>query len=150
VKVRAVEARILAVAPWLLGLSVLVHFALVLTQTKMTMIDLKVYRDGSPALLQGTLYDWHLTEPLGQFALPFTYPPFAAVLFLPLSWLPWVAVRVLWQAASVVCLWWLVRLSLKLIARDRDEAVTDDVWRQRVMFATAAALWIGPRSTPAR
>lgn len=145
--VRAIEARILTVAPWLLGVSVLVHFALVVTQTKMTMIDLMVYRDGSPTLLQGTLYDWHLTEYSGQFALPFTYPPFAAILFLPLSWLPWVAVRVLWQAVSVVCLCWLVRLSLRLIARDRGQEFTDDVWQRRVMFATALALWIEPVRT---
>ena len=147
--VRAFEARILAVAPWLLGVSVLVHFALVLTQTKMTMIDLMVYRDGSPTLLQGTLYDWHLTRYSGQFALPFTYPPFAAIVFLPLSWLPWVAVRVLWQVLSVACLWWLVRVSLKLIARDRGrfEAVDEDVWRRRALFGTAVALWIEPVRT---
>jgi alpha-1,2-mannosyltransferase len=147
VNVRGIEARILAVAPWLVGLSILVHFALVLSQTKMTMIDLMVYRDGSPTLLQGTLYDWHLTEYSGQFALPFTYPPFAAIVFIPLSWLPWIAVRVLWQVLSVACLWWLVRLSMKLIAKDRGEAVDEDVWRRRVMFATAVALWIEPVRT---
>jgi alpha-1,2-mannosyltransferase len=151
VDVRAVEARILSVAPWLLGASVLLHFVLVATQTKMTMIDLMVYRDGSPSLLQGTLYDWHLSEYSQQFALPFTYPPFAAVLFIPLSWLPWVIVRWLWQIVSVACLWWLIRLSLRLIARDRAgngrAAVTEDVWRRRAMLATALALWIEPVRT---
>jgi alpha-1,2-mannosyltransferase len=146
--VRAVEARILGVAPWLLGASVLLHFVLVLFQTKMTMIDLMVYRDGSPSLLQGTLYDWHLSEYSQQFALPFTYPPFAAVVFIPLSWLPWVVVRWLWQIVSVACLWWLVRLSLRLIARDRaDDTVTEDVWQRRAMLATALALWIEPVRT---
>ena len=118
--VRAVEARVLRVAPWLLGVSVFIHFVLVAMQAKMTMVDLMVYRDGSPFLLHGTLYDWHLSEYSEQFALPFTYPPFAAVVFLPLSWLPWVAVRWLWQVVSVACLWWLVRLSLRLIAKDVD------------------------------
>ncbi|HEX4724783.1 MAG TPA: mannosyltransferase [Pseudonocardiaceae bacterium] len=146
-KVRAIEARILTVAPWLLGASILVHFALVLTQTKMTMIDLMVYRDGSPTFLKGTLYNWHLTEYSGQFALPFTYPPFAAIVFIPLSWLPWVAVRWLWQILSVACLWWLVRLSMKLIAKDRGAAITDDVWRRRAMFATALAIWTEPVRT---
>jgi alpha-1,2-mannosyltransferase len=147
VKVRALEARILSVAPWLLGASVLLHFALVATQTKMTMIDLMVYRDGSPSLLRGTLYDWHLTEYSQQFALPFTYPPFAAVVFIPLSWLPWVVVRWLWQIVSVACLWWLIRLSLRLIAKDRAGEVTEDVWRRRAMLATSLALWIEPVRT---
>jgi len=147
VNARAIEARILTVAPWLLGVSVLAHFALVLTQTKMTMIDLMVYRDGSPTLLQGSLYDWHLTEYSGQFALPFTYPPFAAIVFIPLSWLPWVAVRWLWQIVSVACLWWLVRLSLKLIAKDTQADSSDDVWRRRAMFCTALAIWIEPVRT---
>lgn len=149
---RAIEARILSFAPWLLGASVLVHFALVLTQTKMTMIDLMVYRDGSPSLLDGSLYGWHLAEYSEQFALPFTYPPFAALIFVPLSWLPWVLVRWLWQIVSVACLWWLVRLSLKLIARDRTglpglDPVTEDVWRRRAMMCTGLAIWTEPVRT---
>jgi alpha-1,2-mannosyltransferase len=147
VNVRAVEARVLTVAQWLLGVSVLMHFTLVLTQTKMTMIDLMVYRDGSPSLLHGGLYDWRLTEFSQQFALPFTYPPFAAVVFIPLSWLPWVLTRFLWQVLSVVCLWWLVRLSLRLIAKDRPGLVAEDTWRRRAMLCTALALWIEPVRT---
>jgi alpha-1,2-mannosyltransferase len=152
VNVRAIEARVLRVAPWLLGVSVLIHFALVLTQTKMTMVDLMVYRDGSPSLLDGTLYSWHLAEYSEQFALPFTYPPFAALVFVPLSWLPWVLVRWLWQIVSVACLWWLVRLSLKLIARDRAgqpglDPVTEDVWQRRAMMCTALAIWTEPVRT---
>jgi alpha-1,2-mannosyltransferase len=146
VNVRAVEARILTVAPWLLGVSVLVQFALVALQAKMTMVDLMVYRDGSPFLLHGTLYDWHLSEYSEQFALPFTYPPFAAVVFLPLSWLPWVAVRWLWQIISIVCLWWLVRVSLRLVAKDVNTD-TEDVWRRRTMLWTGLAIWLEPVRT---
>lgn len=145
--VRAIEARVLAVAPWLLGASVLIQFALVASQAKMTMVDLMVYRNGSPFLLHGTLYDWHLAHFSQQFPLPFTYPPFAAVVFIPLSYLPWVAVRWLWQLISVACLWWLVRLSLRLIARDDTTGQTDDVWRRRAMFWTALALWLEPVRT---
>jgi alpha-1,2-mannosyltransferase len=146
VNVRAIEARLLALAPWLLGASVLIQFALVASQAKMTMVDLMVYRNGSPFLLHGTLYDWHLDHFSQQFPLPFTYPPFAAVVFIPLSYLPWVAVRWLWQLISVGCLWWLVRLSFRLIARD-DATTTDDVWRRRAMFWTALALWLEPVRT---
>lgn len=144
--VRAIEARLLALAPWLLGASVLIQFGLVASQAKMTMVDLMVYRNGSPFLLHGTLYDWHLAHFSEQFPLPFTYPPFAAVVFIPLSYLPWVAVRWLWQLISVVCLWWLVRLSLRLIARD-DTTTPDDVWGRRAMFWTALALWLEPVRT---
>ncbi|HKN99388.1 MAG TPA: glycosyltransferase 87 family protein, partial [Pseudonocardiaceae bacterium] len=44
------------------------------------------------------------------------------------------------------CLWWLVRLSLRLIARDIDES-DDDVWRRRAMVWTAIALWREPVRT---
>ena len=148
--VRAVEARILTVAPWLLGVSVLLHFVLVATQTKMTMVDLMVYRNGSPFLLQGSLYDWHLTQFSEQFALPFTYPPFAATVFIPLSYLPWVLVRWLWQVVSLACLWWLVRLSLRIISRDVDGTAgssTEDVWRRRAMLWTGLTIWIEPVRT---
>jgi alpha-1,2-mannosyltransferase len=150
VNVRAVEARILTVAPWLLGISVLIHFALVATQAKMTMIDLLVYRDGSPFLLHGTLYDWTLSQFSQEFALPFTYPPFAAVVFIPLSYLPWVLVRWLWQLISVACLWWLVRLSLRVIGRDTagpNAGTPDDVWRRRAMLWTGLAIWMEPVRT---
>ncbi|HWE90133.1 MAG TPA: mannosyltransferase [Pseudonocardiaceae bacterium] len=150
--VRWLEGRSLRIAPWLLAASVLGHFVLVLTQAKMTMIDLMVYRDASPFLLHGTLYDWRLAQYSQTFALPFTYPPFAAIVFLPLSWLSWAATRWLWQIASVACLWWLVRASLSLIAKDRAASpefspVADDVWRRRAMLATAAAIWIEPVRT---
>lgn len=147
-KLRTVEARILAVAPWLLGVSVLVQFILVADQSRMTMVDLMVYRDGSPFLLHGTLYSWHLRHFSKDFPLPFTYPPFAAVVLLPLSFLPWLAVRWLWQAVSVACLWWLVHLSLRLIARGRRDAdPADDVWRRRALLWTALALWLEPIRT---
>lgn len=152
VNTRAVEARLLAVAPWLLAVSVAIHFVLVATQTKMTMIDLMVYRGAPPSILHGTLYDWRLAQYSEQFALPFTYPPFAAVLFLPLSLPPWLALRWAWQILSVACLWWLVRVALRLIASDHanrsdDRAAAEDVWRRRAMLWTAIALWLEPVRT---
>ncbi|HEX5401986.1 MAG TPA: mannosyltransferase [Pseudonocardiaceae bacterium] len=154
--VRAVEARILAVAPWLLGVSLVVQFVLVAIQSKMTMVDLMVYRDGSPFLLHGTLYDWHLAHFSAQFPLPFTYPPFAAVVFIPLSHLPWLVVRWLWQAISVAALWWLIRVSFRILAKDRVTAamgrlgldpLTEDLWGRRAIMWTAVALWLEPVRT---
>jgi alpha-1,2-mannosyltransferase len=149
VSVRAAEARILTVAPWLLAASLLIQFALVAVQSKMTMVDLMVYRNGSPFLLHGTLYDWHLAHFSPQFPLPFTYPPFAAVVFIPLAHLPWLAVRWLWQVISVAALWWLIRVSFKMIAKDHPgiDPVTEDVWRRRAMLWTALALWLEPVRT---
>lgn len=142
---RAVEARILVLAPWLLAISVMIHFVLV-AQARMTMLDLWVYRDGSSALLTGRLYAWHLTQLPHQTALPFTYPPFAALVLLPLSYLPWAVVRWGWQIISVVCLWWLVQLSLRLVAPN-DNTTAQDVWRRRTMLWTALALWLEPVRT---
>ncbi|MCO1578776.1 glycosyltransferase 87 family protein [Crossiella sp. SN42] len=54
-----------------------------------TPIDLDVYRIGAQVWLDGgELYG---TMPLTQagVGLPFTYPPLAAVLFVPLTWISW-------------------------------------------------------------
>jgi alpha-1,2-mannosyltransferase len=59
-----------------------------------------------------------------------------------------VAVRWLWQAISVACLWWLVHVSLRLIARGLPGAdPADDVWRRRALLWTALALWLEPIRT---
>lgn len=63
--------------------------------------DLSVYRFGGQTLLDGL--------PLYQGAdpatvLPFTYPPFAALLFAPLTVLPWPVLVAVWSAASFAAL----------------------------------------------
>lgn len=51
------------------------------------LVDLDVYRTAAVALANGEpIYDF-VTEP--PQLLPFTYPPFAAVLALPLAWMSW-------------------------------------------------------------
>ncbi|MFD0683809.1 glycosyltransferase 87 family protein [Actinomadura fibrosa] len=58
------------------------------------LVDLEVYRDGGRAVLRGApLYDV-LTQP-PQF-LPFTYPPFAAVLAVPFTLIPWRTAQWTW------------------------------------------------------
>ncbi|MBW4719229.1 mannosyltransferase [Saccharothrix obliqua] len=135
---RALEARVLTVAPWLFGLSLAGHLVMVAFQTQMTMIDLMVYRNGSPELFSGNLYQWRLSEFSDQFALPFTYPPFAAIAFLPLSLLSWEASRWFWQLLSLACLWFLVRKSLHLVG-SRDP--------RRAMLWTALFVWVEPVRT---
>jgi alpha-1,2-mannosyltransferase len=66
------------------------------------LVDVDVYRAGGEAVLRGApVYDM-LTEP--PQLLPFTYPPFAALLAAPLAMLPWPVVQVLWVAAIYVAL----------------------------------------------
>jgi alpha-1,2-mannosyltransferase len=72
------------------------------------MVDLDVYRSAGATLLEGGDF-YTLPGPL-----PFLYPPFAALLAVPLTVLPSAAVEVGWTVASVlVLLAVLYRLGLK-------------------------------------
>lgn len=58
------------------------------------LVDLDVYRSGGLAVLRGApVYDV-LTQP--PQLLPFTYPPFAALLAVPLALIPWSVVQWVW------------------------------------------------------
>lgn len=72
-------------------------------------IDLRVYELGAGALFGGDLYGvrFHVAD------LPFTYPPFAAVLMLPLAVLPIWLSAFLWAVACVVVLAFVVDLVLR-------------------------------------
>jgi alpha-1,2-mannosyltransferase len=70
------------------------------------MIDLAVYRSAGAAVLHGQpLYSAH---PAGS-RLPFTYPPFAGLLFVPLAAVSWPVAQVLaglsWLACLAAVLW---------------------------------------------
>jgi alpha-1,2-mannosyltransferase len=70
------------------------------------MYDAKVYRTAGDAVLRGLdLY----SAARGQH---FTYTPFAALVFAPLSWLPMPVFAPLWTALSIACLEVSVWLSL--------------------------------------
>jgi alpha-1,2-mannosyltransferase len=61
------------------------------------LVDLRVYRTGGEVWLSGgRLYDGFPSE------LPFTYPPFAAVLFSAMALPPWPVAVALWTAAGLV------------------------------------------------
>jgi alpha-1,2-mannosyltransferase len=60
------------------------------------LVDLDVYRSGGLAVLRGApIYDF-LTQP--PQLLPFTYPPFAALLAVPLALLSWPMAQWVWVA----------------------------------------------------
>ncbi|MGW7578655.1 glycosyltransferase 87 family protein [Streptomyces sp. NPDC054765] len=105
------------------------------------MVDLRVYRTAAPHLLSGDLYAFRLRLPgTDIFPLPFTYPPFAALLFLPLSGAPWPLVSAAWTAASVLALCILVHCCLKMAG----PAAPPARHRRHVLLWSAALLWTEP------
>jgi alpha-1,2-mannosyltransferase len=100
-------------------------------------VDLRVYRMGGSAVLHGArLYQLRLVW------LPFTYPPFAAVVFTGLAVVPWrVAVTVL-TGASVVALPAALYLVLRLPGPSRIPA-RGPAWTVALAVATAA-IWLEP------
>ncbi len=109
-------------------------------------VDLHVYLGGAAALDHpGTLYDYVYADQTPDFPLPFTYPPFAAVLFYPLQLLPFGLVALAWELGIVAALYGVVRISQRLLP-DRDPSVSGT--RRVAMLWTAIGIWIEPlRST---
>ena len=103
-------------------------------------VDLHVYVGGAATLGgPGALYDYVYADQTPDFPLPFTYPPFAAVLFYPLHLLPFGLVAFLWQVGIIAALYGVVRISQRLLGRTDPRVAM--VW-------TAVGIWTEPlRST---
>ena len=103
-------------------------------------VDLHVYLGGAAALDHpGTLYSYVYADQTPDFPLPFTYPPFAALVFYPLSRLPFALVAFAWQLGIIAALYGVVRVSQRLIGRGTPATA---------MLWTAVGIWIEPlRST---
>lgn len=106
-------------------------------------VDLHVYLGGAAALDHpGTLYSYVYADQTPNFPLPFTYPPFAAVVFYPLHLLPFGLVAFGWQVATVAALYGAVRVSQRLMG------VPAGADRRVAMLWTAITIWTEPlRST---
>ncbi len=103
-----------------------------------SMIDLMVYRaEGATVRAGGDLYALRATAA----HLPTTYPPFAALLFTPLTLLDTASLRAPATAANLVLLVVFVRLSLRLVGHAR----VDTVW-----WVAASAVWCEPVWTTLR
>ncbi|MEB3031399.1 mannosyltransferase [[Mycobacterium] nativiensis] len=136
--------RLIASAPLLLALSIAARLAWTyLTPRGANFVDLHVYISGAAALGQpGALYDYVYADQTPDFPLPFTYPPFAAVVFYPLHLLPFGLVAFLWQIGTMAALYGVVRLSQRLLG---GSATTG---RRVAMLWTAIGIWTEPlRST---
>ena len=102
-------------------------------------VDLHVYLGGAATLDHpGTLYSYVYSEQTADFPLPFTYPPFAAVVFYPLHWLPFGLVAFGWQVAMMAALYGVVRISQRFIG------VPAGAGHRIAMAWTAITIWIEP------
>lgn len=115
-----------------------------LTPNGMNFVDLHVYVDGSAALLRGGLYDFTYSRDTPDFPLPFTYPPFAALVFLPLHHLPFDMLGIAWQLLTVAALFGVIRIALELLVGPDVRAPR---WTSVALTWTAVGLWTEPVRT---
>lgn len=108
---------------------------------RLSFFDLRVYRGAAGLVLGGgSLYH----APIWQWA-PFTYPPFAAVVFTPFALLPLAVDEALVTIFGAVALFAVLALALRLPMPDSEEAAPTQRWRPiLVPFAVAAGLWLEP------
>ncbi|BBZ77243.1 polyprenol-phosphate-mannose-dependent alpha-(1-2)-phosphatidylinositol pentamannoside mannosyltransferase [Mycolicibacterium anyangense] len=135
-------ARAARLAPVVLVVSIAARLAWTyLVPNGANFVDLHVYIGGAAALDHpGTLYSYVYADQTPDFPLPFTYPPFAALLFYPLHLLPFGVVAFCWQIGIIAALYGVVRVSQRLLG------IADG--RRTAMLWTAVAIWIEPlRST---
>jgi alpha-1,2-mannosyltransferase len=134
-------ARLAAAAPVLLAISIAARLAWTyLVPNGANFVDLHVYVGGAGMLEHpGTLYDYVYADQTPDFPLPFTYPPFAALVFYPLHLLPFGVVAFFWQLGIFAALYGVVRISQRLLGSGD---------RRTAMLWTAVGVWIEPlRST---
>lgn len=126
-----------------LGISVLIRLLwMLLSKNGMNLVDLHVYVDGAAELPSGHLYDFTYAVDTPDFPLPFTYPPFAAIVFFPLHFLPIAVTAVLWLLAGVAALYGIVWISLELLLGPA--AMTESRWRTTAVAWTALGMWLEP------
>lgn len=91
-------------------------FAVHLTATpSQRLVDLDVYRDAGRSVLDGRAVYTFLGHPPQR--LPFTYPPFAALLAVPLAAVPFVAAGWLWTVGEVATTVALTALAFRPLLR---------------------------------
>ncbi|MER0085613.1 glycosyltransferase 87 family protein [Corynebacterium sp. KPL2805] len=76
-------------------------------------IDLDVYREGGAGFGSDLYNRDYFVGTDRNVSLPFTYPPFAALLFAPLQWIPLTAAAVVITVLSVLALWVCIALVLR-------------------------------------
>lgn len=108
---RAAFLRVLGLLVLAASAAPLANRYLVTYPQEIWQVDLEVYREGARSLLHGgSLYD--LRTPPPQF-LPFTYPPFAAVVGLPLVLGSFTLVGWVWTVLQMGLLWLCVGIAFR-------------------------------------
>jgi alpha-1,2-mannosyltransferase len=128
-------------APWLLAASIAARFGWTyLAPNGANFVDLHVYVGGAATIGTGhSIYDYVYADQTPDFPLPFTYPPFAALVFEPLHMVPFGLLAFAWQVGIIVALYGVVWLSLRLLGRAD---------HRLAMLWTAVGIWTEPlRST---
>lgn len=116
----------------MLALSFTAFVVLCLIQ-HIAMADTLVYRAEGRAVVTGSdLYGFTVTE----WKLPATYPPFAAILFVPTTWLPITALKVCFILGNAALLALLVHLSCRLAGRATRAPF--------LLLAVAVGIWLEP------
>ena len=114
----------------LLGYAVVRHF------TRVDMVDMVVYRAEGDTVRHGQdLY----AMVVPQFNLSATYPPFAALLFVPTSFVPVGVLRVLVTVGNFALLGTLAQLSFRLVGWPRRS-----LRPQAVVAAVGLGVWLEP------
>jgi alpha-1,2-mannosyltransferase len=132
-------ARLAAAAPVLFAFSIAARLVLTyLVPHGANFVDLHVYVGGAGTLDHpGALYNYVYADQTPDFPLPFTYPPFAAVVFYPLHLIPFGILALGWQLATVAAVYGVVRISQRLLSG----SVCD---RRLAMLWTSVGIWIEP------
>jgi alpha-1,2-mannosyltransferase len=133
-----------AIGPVLLLVSVLARLAWTyLAPNGANFVDLHVYVGGAAMIDHpGSLYSYVYADQTPDFPLPFTYPPFAAVVFYPLHLLPFGLVAFCWTVGTMAALYGVVRISQRLLGVAAGEG------HRLAMLWTGIAIWLEPlRST---
>lgn len=106
-------------------LAVGANFLLRILSDPASGMDFSIYRLGAMTIFDNEGFTQDLYSPTlndhGMIKPPFTYPPFAAMLFLPFAFMPLVVGKVLMVLGSVVVAWWLSAIIYNYVnARGRE------------------------------
>ena len=126
------------------------------------LVDLDVYRNAGTSVLHGRDLYGYLSHPPQR--LPFTYPPFAALLAVPLAWLSFAAAGIVWTIGELACTvgltavgfrpllrrvgnWWPLLLGLlaglaQLMLPFRDEIKFGQVDELLAVLVVVDCLWL--------
>ncbi len=100
------------------------------------LADFRVYVLGGAALDRPeTLYSFAYSAQSPDQPLPFVYPPFAAMVFRPLTVFPVEVAGLLWQLAMLVATYGIVRITQRMVGGGSQRSA---------MLWTAGAIWLEP------